>query len=161
MHIDEILGRKWRKDYFNNLIKPYLPENIKTYVEPFSGSFAVGERLKADIKVYNDIQIYDGLENLKVDYIEHLDYKKCIEKWDSSDTLFYLDPPYFMKEHWYKGSTNDEQFHIELKETLLTIKGKWIMNYESCYFIEKLYRGFNIYDYTGKSKFIKDITIVK
>jgi site-specific DNA-adenine methylase len=159
MDIKQILGRKWRTEYYEDLIKPHLPTEIKTYVEPFSGSYAVGERLVADTKVYNDIQVYEGLDRLSVDHIEHLDYKECIKKWDSPDTFFYFDPPYFRKEDWYGGVNNDEEFHKELKETLLTIKGKWIMNYESVHFIEKLYRGFNIYDYNGSSKFIKDITI--
>jgi site-specific DNA-adenine methylase len=159
MNISEILGRKWRKEYYNVLIEPHLPNPIKTYVEPFAGSFSIGNRISSDIKVYNDIIVYDGLNTLKVDNIEHLDYKECILKWDSVDTVFYLDPPYYGKENWYGMEANNEQFHKELKETLSNVKGKWIMNYESCYFIEKLYRGFNIYDYNGSNRFIKDITI--
>ena len=161
MNINQIPGRKWRKDYFENLIEPYLPKDIKIYVEPFSGSFAVSNHLKnrPEVLVYNDIKIYDDIDTLDTDHIEHLDYKECIEKWDSVDTVFYLDPPYLRKEDWYGGVNNDINFHKELKETLLNIKGKWFMNYESQYEIEKLYRCFNIYDYNGKNPNIKDILI--
>lgn len=161
MNIKQIPGRKWRKDYFENLIEPYLPKDIITYVEPFAGSFAVSQRLKnrPETLVYNDINVYEGIEELDTDHIEHLDYKECIKKWDSVDTVFYLDPPYLRKEDWYGGVNNDINFHKELKETLLNIKGKWFMNYESQYEIEKMYRGFNIYDYTGKNPHIKDILI--
>ena len=161
MKISQIPGRKWRKEYFENLIEPYLPKNIKVYVEPFAGSFAMSKHLKSrpEILVYNDIKIYENIDTLDADYIEHLDYKECIEKWDSIDTVFYLDPPYYKREDWYDNLYKDEKFHTDLKDVLLNIKGKWFMNYESCPFIEKTYRGFNIYDYTGKVKRIKDITI--
>tara|TARA_R110000772_G_scaffold2410_4_gene8546 strand:- start:33066 stop:33560 length:495 start_codon:yes stop_codon:yes gene_type:complete len=162
MNINEIPGRKWRKGYFENLIEPYLPKDIKIYVEPFAGSFSVANnhlKQRPEILVYNDIHVYEGIENLDTNHIEHLDYKECIEKWDSSDTFFYLDPPYFRKEDWYGGVNNDRKFHEELKETLKNIKGTWIMNYESCDFIEKLYQGYNIYHYTGSIPFIKDILI--
>jgi site-specific DNA-adenine methylase len=161
MNINEIPGKKWRKKYFENLIEPHLPENIKIYVEPFAGSFSVANHLKQrpELLVYNDIHVYEGINELDTDHIEHLDYKDCIEKWDSVDTVFYLDPPYFRKEDWYGGVNNDQQFHEELRETLMNIKGKWFMNYESCPFIEKLYRGFNIYDYSGNLSHIKDILI--
>jgi hypothetical protein len=33
MKIKEIFGRKWRKEYYTNLIQPYLPTDIKTYVD--------------------------------------------------------------------------------------------------------------------------------
>tara|TARA_R110000772_G_scaffold5341_3_gene19169 strand:+ start:2607 stop:3104 length:498 start_codon:yes stop_codon:yes gene_type:complete len=161
MNINEIPGRKWRRNYFENLIEPHLPKDIKIYVEPFAGSFAIANRLeKRPIKlIYNDIKVYNGIEDLDTDSITHLDYKECIENWDSIDTVFYLDPPYFRKEDWYDGINNDEKFHEELKETLMNVKGKWFMNYESCHFIEKLYRGFNIYDYSGNLSHIKDILI--
>ena len=90
MDIKQVYGRKWRQDYFDNLIKPHIPENIKIYVEPFAGSFAVGNRIEAETKVYNDKLKYEGLNRLKVNHIEHLDYKECIKKWDSPDTFFYL-----------------------------------------------------------------------
>lgn len=161
MNIDKIPGRKWRKGYFENLIEPYLPHDIKIYVEPFAGSFSVSTFIKQrpEVLVYNDIHIYEGIETVISDHIEHFDYKECIEKWDSVDTVFYLDPPYFRKEDWYGGVNNDKDFHTELKEILMGVKGKWFMNYESCPFIEKLYRGFNIYDYNGNLSHIKDILI--
>lgn len=161
MNINDIPGRKWRRNYFNNLIEPHLPKDIKIYVEPFAGSFSVANFLKNRplVLVYNDINKYEGLYQLDADHFEFNDYKKCIEKWDSVDTVFYLDPPYYKKEHWYEGSNSDESFHRELKEILMNVKGRWFLNYESNHFIEKLYRDFNIYDYSGSLTFIKDILI--
>lgn len=164
MNINDIPGRKWRKDYFNLLIDPYIPYNIDIYVELFAGSFRVSERLKSNKNrnintlVYNDINIYDGISDLNVDHIDHLDYKECIKKWDSLNTFFYIDPPYYGKEDLYNGCIkNNKIFHIELKEILNNIKGDFIINYEAVPFIFNLYNGYNIY---SNMKY-NDITIIK
>lgn len=34
-------------------------------------------------------------------YVENYDFRKLIPTWDSSETLFYLDPPYLMDEKMY------------------------------------------------------------
>jgi DNA adenine methylase len=40
-------------------------------------------------------------ERFKKVIIEHLNYNKLINIYDKSDTLFYLDPPYFGTEKYY------------------------------------------------------------
>lgn len=161
MNINKISGRKWRKEYFNSLIEPHLPNDISIYVEPFAGSFSVGNFIenRPGLMVYNDINKYDGIDLLDIDYITHYDYKECIRKWDGVGTTFYLDPPYFGKEDWYNGLVNDKDFHIELRNTLESVSGIWLLSYESNPFIGKLYKDFNIYEYEGKVPYIKDILI--
>lgn len=65
----------------------------------------------------------------KVDKIHNIDYKDIIEMYDSPTTLFYLDPPYFNKEHFYINHSFDEYSHYELSEVLRNIKGKFILSY--------------------------------
>ncbi|SMO84909.1 DNA adenine methylase [Balnearium lithotrophicum] len=74
--------------------------------------------------------------------IECLDFRKVIEKYDTPNTLFYLDPPYVQKEHYYRiGFT--EKDHRDLAEILKNIKGKFVLSYYPCELVEKLYKGFN------------------
>lgn len=75
--------------------------------------------------------------------IENKDYKNIIISYDKPDTLFYLDPPYYGSEHMY-----DECFtnmdHEEMRDILVSIKGKFILSYNDNPCIRELYNGFNI-----------------
>ena len=75
--------------------------------------------------------------------IENLDFRQIIEKYDSEKALFYLDPPYIEKEHYYEvGFT--EKDHTELAKMLKTIKGKFDLSYYPHSLIDKYYKNFNI-----------------
>ncbi|MCI8503682.1 MAG: DNA adenine methylase [Hungatella sp.] len=75
--------------------------------------------------------------------IENDDYRKIIKNYDKKDTLFYLDPPYYDAEKYYPDRFMLED-HLELKRLLEGIKGKFILSYNDCDYIRKLYRGYNI-----------------
>lgn len=79
--------------------------------------------------------------------IENLDYKQCIEKYDSTDALFYLDPPYLLpkNEYHYKLFQKNKftlEDHLELADILRNIKGKFLLSYYPHKIIEKEYKGF-------------------
>lgn len=82
-------------------------------------------------------------KRLKSVVIENQDFRKIITNNDRLDTLFYLDPPYYKAEDYYSVKFAEED-HIELKEMLDNIKGKFILSYNDCDFIRKLYKGYNI-----------------
>lgn len=58
-------------------------------------------------------------------YIERLDWRKCIEKYDGPDTLFFLDPPYWKCEHY--GVPFPWEEYVALSEVLAGLKGKAIL----------------------------------
>ena len=70
------------------------------------------------------------------------DYKDCIEKYNTSTTLFYIDPPYetgrFIK-HWNYVPI----IRKELREVLRSIKGMFIMSYEYSPEICEYFKEFN------------------
>lgn len=75
--------------------------------------------------------LIDVIERLIELQIERLDYKKCIEKYDTKETLFYIDPPYFpdtrnMNKGYQHEMTVEE--HKELIDLLIHIKGKVILS---------------------------------
>lgn len=156
-----VVGKKDSRDLFDNLIGSHIPDDIQVYVEPFGGTFCLNKFFKKqpEFKVYNDIQVYDFA--IDADLILHTDYKEVIREWDKPGTFFYLDPPYYGKERYYGLMNNDKQFHIELKSIIDTISSPFIISYERCSFIEKLYSNYNIYAYRGTNKFLKNEIIIK
>ncbi len=65
--------------------------------------------------------------------IHNEDWKTVVDRYDSPDTLFYLDPPYHpdtcMVEMHYDHCLTDAQ-HEQLVERVVTLKGKVVL---SCY----------------------------
>ncbi|GAB4287361.1 MAG: DNA adenine methylase [Ignavibacteriaceae bacterium] len=80
---------------------------------------------------------------LKRVQVECLDFEKVIKKYDTTKTLFYLDPPYVGCENYYK--TNDVHFkledHYRLAAILKKIKGKYVLSYYDDPLVLKLYKG--------------------
>lgn len=77
----------------------------------------------------------------KVKSFECLDFEKHIQKYDSKQTLFYCDPPYFGTESkYYRGK---EHFGIEghkrLSKILNNIEGKFILSYYDFDGLDKFY----------------------
>jgi DNA adenine methylase len=75
--------------------------------------------------------------------IDHLDFRKCIEYWDTADTLFFLDPPYYAStsSDFYEFTRQD---HQDLRTILGKVKGKWMLTYDDEIPIRELYKDFNI-----------------
>lgn len=70
------------------------------------------------------------------------DYKDVIKKYDSKDTLFYLDPPYTEKGHLYEGQSVDPK---ELAEVCRKIKGKFVLSYDISEAVKEAFQGFDFY----------------
>lgn len=81
------------------------------------------------------------LDRLK---ILNVDYQKIILENDNSDTFFYIDPPYFGTEHFYKYSKFDSESHTNLHKILTSLKSKWILSYKNFPEMEDWYKDFKI-----------------
>jgi len=83
-------------------------------------------------------------DRLKFVTIENMSFEKLIKTYDTSeDTFFYLDPPYYNFEKVYKSWFLKSQ-HILLRDSLKNIKWKFLLSYNDCPEIRKLYKDFNI-----------------
>jgi len=86
--------------------------------------------------------IYRISRRLRNVQIENLDFRECIKRWDKPDTFFYLDPPYYGLQYYrLKFSEKD---HLDLREILRKVRGKWLLNYNNHPKIKKMYSSFNI-----------------
>jgi len=79
--------------------------------------------------------------------IENQDFEKLIKHYDRENTVFYLDPPYYMSEGMYAKIFTMED-HIRLYKTLKNAKGKWLLSYNDCEFIRELYKDYFIFDFS-------------
>ncbi len=74
--------------------------------------------------------------------IENKDFEKLIRQYDRPVSFFYLDPPYFETEGYYKNVGEDgftEKDHIRLRDALMNIEGKFLLSYNDCAYIRDLY----------------------
>lgn len=161
-----LIGNKNNLDLFDNLLGSLIPNDIELYVEPFGGEFGLYELLKSKsysihCAIYNDIntELYervrlkfgDGIfknRSWKSPIYYNVDYKKIFELYNDECCFFFVDPPYYLREHYYENHTFHTD-HIELSNILKNFKGRFLLSYQDRPLMRKLYEGFNFYKYTG------------
>jgi DNA adenine methylase len=73
-------------------------------------------------------------------YIEHLDWHRCIKKYDRASTLFFCDPPYWKTEGYGIGFPLER--YQELAEAMRSIKGKAILTINDHPEMKEAFTGF-------------------
>lgn len=94
--------------------------------------------------------IHDSAEFLKHVFIENLDYKNCIKKWDTNETCFYIDPPYEkVEKNFYHVNKQSGFNHEDLFELVCSLHGNCAISYYDSKYIRDMYKtslGFRIYE---------------
>lgn len=85
--------------------------------------------------------IWRGSLRLRNTVIENKDFEALIHQYDRTDAFFYCDPPYYQTEGHYEVEFKKED-HLRLRDALKSAQGKWLVSYNDCEFIKKLYEGF-------------------
>lgn len=86
------------------------------------------------------LEVHWRLQRVTVERINALD---CIERYDRPHTFFYIDPPYFFNGNDYAVRFDKDDF-IRLRETLLKVKGKFIVSLNDCKEVRALFKSFRI-----------------
>ena len=85
--------------------------------------------------------------------IEMLDFEEVIKKYDSPNTFFYCDPPYFKTENYYANHDFGKETHERLANSLKSMQGKFALSY---YYFDMLDDWFPTPEYNWQSKdFVK------
>jgi DNA adenine methylase len=128
---------KYEKDEIEKVRKWYT-----CVMQSFSSNFSTWSHSKSESrrgmsqavsqwlgKIENNIP--DAVERLKLVQIENMDFKDLIRKYDNTNTLFYLDPPYIheTRQMTYEYAHELENSrHLELVDIVLGIKGMAILS---------------------------------
>ena len=89
-------------------------------------------------------ELQDRMANVVV---ENQDFETLIKHYDRPDAFFYADPPYFSTEDMYEVGFGWDD-HVRLRDTLKSIKGKFLLSYNDCPEIRELYEGFSLFDFS-------------
>lgn len=116
------------------MIKPLIPSG-HLYVEPFAGMGRTAEPGKHTMMVLNDLSdVSRGALHVKYPdaIITADDFAVCIRKWDSSGTVFLIDPPW--RKNIYQNNTGPvcdrtpiAYYDALLKDILPTTRGRWVL----------------------------------
>ena len=96
--------------------------------------------------MWSDFPMIDlAARRLQKVVIENKDFEKLIKQYDRPVSFFYCDPPYFATENYYKDVGFTAKDHIRLRDTLLEIKGKFLVSYNDCPEIREIWDKHNIH----------------
>lgn len=118
--------------------------NAKSYFVQKGGSFRSSTSGKEAQRYRSSIEKMQRFaKRFQEVVIESRSFEKILEKYDSPNTLFYLDPPYYQHESYYDGAFSWHH-HRLLHHLLKRIRGKFILSYGNHPNIKALYRSFSI-----------------
>jgi DNA adenine methylase len=104
---------------------PLSTKNVPYFTETKAG----GKYPSKYDTLRNKLGKTDITDRLKqITNVEQMDCIDLIKKYDSPDTFFYVDPPYYNMEFYYSKDFPREK-HEELANTLANIKGKFALSY--------------------------------
>ena len=91
--------------------------------------------------------------------LNNLSYEEIIGKYDSKDTFFFFDPPYYMnKTDGYYRANCEYFYHKEFAERVKQIKGKFLITYNISDYISELFNEYRQDSYTA-NKYKKTLYI--
>jgi DNA adenine methylase len=76
-------------------------------------------------------------------HLENKPYQYILEHYDSEDTFFYCDPPYY-ETAFPLGLSFSHAQHKELRDRLMELKGGWLLTINDTPEVRELYKGCNI-----------------
>jgi len=108
------------------------------------GSFGYAKKQRNRARaLWRKTSILEGAtERLRNVIIECLDFADCIKRYDTPNSVFYCDPPYYASDN--PGISFTEEQHKQLADTLTSVKGKWILTYDDHPKVRELYDKYSL-----------------
>lgn len=109
-------------------------------------SFATSRKTLKALERFPEIQSrLDGV------ILENRDFERLIKIYDRLGSLFYVDPPYVSTEDLYADKFKPDD-HERLCRALKGLKGRFILSYNDCESVRKLYSWAKIEGVTRKNQ---------
>lgn len=137
---DATLYKQFQQDIFGGNTQPMTVATAAKYLYLEVQSFT-GNTLGLNSSVYFDKKNIHGLNpllkklsnpkiitRLRQLTVENLTAVDVIKKYDTPDTFFYIDPPYYEKEHYYTQAFGKDE-HQQLAQCLNNIQGQFALSY--------------------------------
>ncbi|MFQ5549806.1 MAG: DNA adenine methylase [Gemmatimonadales bacterium] len=94
-------------------------------------------------------------ERLQDVILENQDWRSIFGFYDSSETFFFIDPPYVETEQ-YSSQRWSERDHVELAESVLSLRGSWVLTYNDHDLVRRLYDGTPLREVSQAQQLAKD-----
>jgi DNA adenine methylase len=85
------------------------------------------------------LTIHEASRRLRDVVIECADVRVILDRYDTPETLFYLDPPYVGAEGVYDEGGFSERDHRDLGARLAAVQGKAVVSYYPCALVDEIY----------------------
>ena len=154
---NEIVNKERYSQVLNMSVKNELERAFKYFYlnrTSFSGimnkprwGYRIGSSVTPENWAKRVIPVSNKLKHTK---ITSLDFRDLFNNNEDQDTLFYLDPPYFVasKNIYKEEFTNSD--HNDLAEIIKKTKSKFVLSYENSNEVKKLYNWANIKETSWK-----------
>lgn len=76
--------------------------------------------------------------------IERLPYADFIRTYDTAETLFYIDPPYYGTEHYYGAGLFTRDDFAALRSLLDGLQGRFILSINDHTAVREIFKGFEM-----------------
>lgn len=161
---------KYRNDIMkekNRLIQAHMYFIINRC--SFSGSTLSGGFSKEASKKRFTKSAIDRVKELNLSQVNfyNLDFEVFLNQNEGEKNLIFLDPPYYLDKSNLYGNNGDmhENFDHEKLFNCISTKKNWIMTYNNCDYIKKMYKDFKIIETSwsygmNKSKNSSEIIII-
>lgn len=106
-----------------------------------SSTYKLGCRWSSTGLIKKIFAVRDSIKNVRLAYgcCSCWDFEKILND-DGVSTLTYLDPPYYVKGNQLYQHGFSLEDHARLAESLKNTKHTWLLSYDDCEEIRKLYR---------------------
>lgn len=88
--------------------------------------------------------------------IESLSWESCLTRYDTPETFFYLDPPYYGFEKMYGEGIFDQADFARLAAKLAALSGRFILSINDTEKTRQLFAGFHVQPVTVSYSLNKD-----
>ncbi|WP_019223842.1 DNA adenine methylase [Bartonella rattaustraliani] len=75
--------------------------------------------------------------------ILNLSWERVMEQFDAPDSLFYLDPPYFIKNKYYSAGDFVEEDFVHIAKVLNGLQGKFVLSLNDCDAVRDIFKDFD------------------